>query len=219
MRYPHLLTDCDANLLCCRCGLVLDVQDEEYGEEYGDDCPAAMRQHIADLSQHEASVIKAQARAYAEGVKAATTPAPTWHDFATDAPPACGYGCVVATSPDIPGEHRVYLVHTHDGSVWCHDGADGRAARVDYDRWRWDGETPTAERQGTAILVWRWDDAPGELRTLSDHGGDEDWLALIPAALADEWIGWMESGGSFGCCRVSEHDLPDGRRVRIGAHA
>lgn len=34
------------------------------------------------------------------------------------------------------------------------------------------------------IRVWRFDDAPEELRDLSHHGGDEDWLALIPPAFA-----------------------------------
>lgn len=69
------------------------------------------------------------------------------------------------------------------------------------------------------IKVWKFEDAPEHLRALSAHGGDEDWLALIPAHLKNEWIGWMESGTPFGCCNVSEHELPDGSRVRIGAHA
>lgn len=67
------------------------------------------------------------------------------------------------------------------------------------------------------IKVWRFEDAPARLRDLSDHGGDEDWLAVVPAHLAEEYISWMESG--FGVCRISEHRLPDGRVVRIGAHA
>lgn len=69
------------------------------------------------------------------------------------------------------------------------------------------------------VHVWRFDDAPPEFRALSTHGGDEDWLALIPAALADDWFPWMESGGPFGCCDVSEHVLDGGAVVRIGAHA
>lgn len=68
------------------------------------------------------------------------------------------------------------------------------------------------------IRVWRFHDAPADLRALSEHGGDEDWLALIPAPLADQWIAWAEVG-PFGCCDVSEHPLPDGSVVRIGAHA
>lgn len=68
------------------------------------------------------------------------------------------------------------------------------------------------------IRVWRFDDAPEELRKLSRHGGDEDWLAHVPAVMAEDYIGWME-GGSFGACDVSEHKLSDGSVVRIGAHA
>lgn len=71
------------------------------------------------------------------------------------------------------------------------------------------------------IKVWRWEDAPEELRALSTHGGDEDWVALLPPNYAGEgeWIGWLESGTSFGCCDVSSHPLPDGSVVKIGAHA
>lgn len=70
-----------------------------------------------------------------------------------------------------------------------------------------------------AIIVWRFYDAPQEFRDLSGHGGDEDWLALIPKELKDEWIPWMESGSSFGCCDVSEHDLGERGIIRIGAHS
>lgn len=69
------------------------------------------------------------------------------------------------------------------------------------------------------ITVWRYLDAPESLKALSGHGGDEDWLALIPPELADTYIGWMQSGSSFGCCDVSEHKLEDGSIVKIGAHA
>lgn len=71
------------------------------------------------------------------------------------------------------------------------------------------------------IRVWRFEDAPEELRGLSRHGGDEDWLALIPPKYAGDWIGWMESGTNFGRCDVSEHVHPElpGFVVRIGAHA
>ena len=68
------------------------------------------------------------------------------------------------------------------------------------------------------IKVWAFYDAPEAFRALSEHGGDEDWLALIPPALADKWIPWCE-GDAFGCCSVSEHPLPDGSLVRIGAHS
>lgn len=70
-----------------------------------------------------------------------------------------------------------------------------------------------------AIQVWRWQDAPQNFRALSRHGGDEDWLALIPKELADLPIAWMDDGTPFGCCSVSSHTLKSGDIVRIGAHA
>ena len=80
------------------------------------------------------------------------------------------------------------------------------------------------------IQVWRFHDAPAELRALSDHGGDEDWLALIPEYFVGE--AWVDAAMSdeyphphnmamqeFGCSSISIHELPDGSQVRIGAHA
>jgi hypothetical protein len=71
------------------------------------------------------------------------------------------------------------------------------------------------------IQIWPFDEAPAELRELSNHGGDEDWLALVPPHLAERDIWWMEAGTSFGWYDVSEHQHPtlDGWVVRIGAHA
>ncbi len=73
----------------------------------------------------------------------------------------------------------------------------------------------------TPILVWRFHDAPERLRALSEHGGDEDWLAEVPSYLVGVDISWMESGSRFGVCDVSEHPHPyiDGWVVRIGAHS
>lgn len=68
------------------------------------------------------------------------------------------------------------------------------------------------------ILVWEFYRAPQEYRDLSPHGGDEDWVALLPAEWKDNTPSWIEMG-SFGCCDVSQHELPDGRVVCIGAHA
>lgn len=68
------------------------------------------------------------------------------------------------------------------------------------------------------ILVWEFEDAPEEYKALSDHGGDEDWLALVPASYKDIWIGWLESETRFGSSRVGVYELPDGSTVHIGAH-
>lgn len=69
------------------------------------------------------------------------------------------------------------------------------------------------------IKVWRYWDAPAELQALSRHGGDEDWLAVIPAG--EDVPMWMESGerSSFAICELQVTELPDGRKVCIGAHA
>lgn len=74
---------------------------------------------------------------------------------------------------------------------------------------------------GPHIKVWFFEDAPENLRALSPHGGDEDWLALIPAALVEraQHIAWMDPGSSFGVYDVSVHKRPNGDEVRIGAHA
>lgn len=69
------------------------------------------------------------------------------------------------------------------------------------------------------VRVWPWSGAPAEYRSLSEHGGDEDWVAFIPAESAHLWFGWMEEGTAFGCCSVSEHVFANGSIVRIGAHA
>lgn len=73
-------------------------------------------------------------------------------------------------------------------------------------------------KAGKTILVWRFYEAPQDFQGLSGHGGDEDWVAFVPAAFGDDWIGWMDSGTPFGCCDVSRHPI-DGGVVYIGAHA
>jgi hypothetical protein len=66
------------------------------------------------------------------------------------------------------------------------------------------------------LLVWEFGDAPEELRALSRHGGDEDYLAIVPPGVARPV--WTEYG-PFGCCSISEHALPGGGLVLIGAHS
>jgi hypothetical protein len=75
------------------------------------------------------------------------------------------------------------------------------------------------QQQAEPIVVWEFRKAPQEYRDLSPYGGDEDWLAVLPADYKDYTPGWIYSGSGFGCCDVSTHELPDGRIVCIGAHA
>ena len=71
------------------------------------------------------------------------------------------------------------------------------------------------------IEVWKFKDAPEELRNLSDHGGDEDWLAVIPPQMNNTYISWMEQGTPFGISDVEyyEHPYKEGYQVVIGAHS
>ena len=63
------------------------------------------------------------------------------------------------------------------------------------------------------IKIWRFHDAPKKYQNLSQNEGDEDWIALIPPHLADEYIGWLDSGGGFGGCFLGEFKIRDGRVV------
>ncbi len=75
------------------------------------------------------------------------------------------------------------------------------------------------------ILVWQWDDAPDELRALSQHGGDEDWVAFVPW---EAWeiagrdlsnIRWLNSRG-FSCVEIEMYCSEDGEgMVFVGAHS
>lgn len=84
-----------------------------------------------------------------------------------------------------------------------------------------DWETLTPARK-PAIQVWSYDDAPDELKYRSPHGGDNDWVALVPKELVPQnpenlWIPWLEQGhfGNF----VSRETLEDGSVLFISAHA
>jgi hypothetical protein len=118
---------------------------------------------------------------------------------------------------------RQYHYSDGRGTMWGHSSGSWREGSYKthhpkYHRWRFTGPlVPSKEAQGKSIIIWKWWDAPGELRCLSDHGGDEDWVALLPPDI--EQPSWMESGSSFGCCSVSETPYEDGRIVFIGAHS
>jgi len=68
------------------------------------------------------------------------------------------------------------------------------------------------------ICVWEFYKAPPALRELSQHGGDEDWLAWVPNGNDDMQPMWTEAN-AFGCAGVDDATLGDGSRVYIGAHA
>lgn len=69
------------------------------------------------------------------------------------------------------------------------------------------------------ILVWRFEDAPEQLRALSPHGGDEDWLVEVPPGVLNCTPLWLERIDT--CLDPSEHPHPfkEGWVIYIGAHA
>jgi hypothetical protein len=83
---------------------------------------------------------------------------------------------------------------------------------------RWDPTYPL-DMRGLArpILVWRYCDAPEEIKELANHGGDEDWVALVPLEVVAKNIHWMDEGTTFGCCSVKYIVLRDATLV-VGTH-
>jgi len=77
---------------------------------------------------------------------------------------------------------------------------------------------------GDPILVWRFEEAPEEYQRLSDHFGDEDWIAFIPDTHKESQGSleniptWME-GGPFGCVMDPTIRKVTGGKIVIGAHA
>lgn len=121
----------------------------------------------------------------------------------------------------LPITNTLSLYHYANGeSKWGYSvKKDGRweTHHPKFYRWRYiNGKIPTAEQQDSTILVWEWRDAPGELRSYSTHGGDEDWVALVPKGMDTPY--WMECE-PFSICRNDSIELSDGRVVIITAHA
>lgn len=90
--------------------------------------------------------------------------------------------------------------------------------------------TPTqAKTSESVIKLWPWSDAPEEYRALSDHGGDEDWVMLIPADMAKGGIfrhlptpleEAVRGDSSYiqGFGHVGRYELESGEVVLIFAH-
>lgn len=70
-----------------------------------------------------------------------------------------------------------------------------------------------------AIKVWAFRQAPIAYQKLSTNGGDEDWIAFIPANIGLENPPlWMGEGTPFGYCNVDQYTV-DGGTIYIGSHA
>lgn len=140
-------------------------------------------------------------------------------------PPPHASGCIVGfkwgeTEPT-PRLSRFHYADPAIGSKWgfCTEryATHGRQTEDHgpFEFWAWDGPAvPSAEEQGVMTsLVWDWANAPGALRALSPHGGDEDLVALVPKGIHPDFldrIHWADP---------SEHELEDGRTVYIWAHS
>lgn len=117
--------------------------------------------------------------------------------------------------PTTPGccRRRAPVVSVAGVSVWpvtyAEDGCGDYAKK------------PTkASPEVEPIRVWFFYEAPPELQALSGHGGDEDWLALVPNQYQQHYLPWLDVP-AFGCCDVSQHQHPDypDCTIYISAHA
>lgn len=70
-----------------------------------------------------------------------------------------------------------------------------------------------------AIIVWRFEDAPEELRAMSYNCGDEDWLAILPDHIEYSEVDWMTAPSSFARCELQCVGVVHGRQVVIGVHS
>ena len=66
---------------------------------------------------------------------------------------------------------------------------------------------------------------PDELRELSGHCGDEDYVALVPKTRGGDHLVEVFFGENYMVCNpfgvsgIERHEMPDGSVVFIGAHA
>lgn len=69
------------------------------------------------------------------------------------------------------------------------------------------------------IQVYPWVNAPQSLRDLSDNGGDEDWVVVLPPGMSENrsWYFWLQKMDT--CDSPQEYVLQDGWVVVIGSHA
>lgn len=78
----------------------------------------------------------------------------------------------------------------------------------------------TKTRREAAIRLWRFDDAPEWMQSLSQNGGDEDWVAHVPNESVNTDGPWNRSTHDwFGCAGIEHYLQPDGSIVHIGSHA
>lgn len=69
-----------------------------------------------------------------------------------------------------------------------------------------------------AIIVWRFEDAPSLYREMSNNGGDEDWVVLIPPKVYEYCLPyWLEN---LDTCRDPQiYTISNGYLVLIASHS
>ena len=71
-----------------------------------------------------------------------------------------------------------------------------------------------------AAIVWKFDNAPENLKRLSTAGGDEDWIVELPESFCylDNLPFWVQSTGVIDGVEEFNHPVRVGWRVVIGSH-
>ena len=74
---------------------------------------------------------------------------------------------------------------------------------------------------GGQVSVWKFYESPEKLRSLSDNGGDEDWIAICDEKFFIKqggYIPWIYQSG-FGACDTDTIIVNDKFVVFIGYHS
>lgn len=74
------------------------------------------------------------------------------------------------------------------------------------------------------IKIWEFEDAPEEYQAMTKHGGDEDYVALLPKEYEGVYHPILDAiradGGSwFSVCGSDKYKLDSGDTLLISAHA
>lgn len=67
----------------------------------------------------------------------------------------------------------------------------------------------------SAIVVWPFEKAPKVYQEMSNNGGDEDWVALVPPTILYLPL-WLDHLGSD---QPQEYEIAEKFRIFIGSHA
>jgi len=83
-------------------------------------------------------------------------------------------------------------------------------------------------KKSRPVMVWNWDEAPDEFRACSSHGGDEDFVIVVPLEYIDNGgqLEWWPAGMILekldfgGDAQYRDLEWTGGRvRVYVTAHA